>query len=77
MNPWAALIIVLALLLIIVAWKGTQDNVLSAVLNRPYQGASSSGATQASFAVQPGGTAATLPGVTNPSAQTLAQGGAV
>lgn len=36
MNPWAGLIIVFAILLIIVAWKGTQDNVISALLNRPY-----------------------------------------
>ena len=36
MNPWAGLIIVLAVLFFIVAWKGTQDNVLTALLNRPY-----------------------------------------
>lgn len=50
MNPWAALIIVLALLLLIVAWKGTQDNVLSAVLNRPYQGGTGGGSGSASTA---------------------------
>lgn len=40
MNPWAGLIIVVAILLFVIAWKGTQDNVLSAVLNRPYHGGS-------------------------------------
>lgn len=36
MNPWAGLIIVIAILFFIVGWKGTQDNVLTAILNRPY-----------------------------------------
>lgn len=40
MNPWAGLIIVVAILLFVIAWKGTQDNVLSAILNRPYSGGS-------------------------------------
>lgn len=37
MNPWAGLIVVVAILLIIIAWKGTQDNVIAALLNRPYK----------------------------------------
>ena len=36
MNPWALLIIALAVLALIVAYKGTQDNVVSAILGRPY-----------------------------------------
>lgn len=36
LNPWAALVILAAILCIIIAWKGTQDNVLSAVLGRSY-----------------------------------------
>lgn len=44
MNPWAGLIIVVAVLFFIVAWKGTQDNVLTAILNRPYGSATVGGA---------------------------------
>jgi hypothetical protein len=44
-NPWAGVIIIIAILFFIIAWKGTQDNVLSAVLNRPYQGSSSASTT--------------------------------
>ena len=36
MNPWAFVILLIAVLMIIVAWKGTQDNVISAVIGRPY-----------------------------------------
>lgn len=47
MNPWAGAIIAVAILLFIIAWKGTQDNVLSAVLNRPYKGGSGGGGNTA------------------------------
>ena len=36
MNPWAFVILVVAIVLIILAWKGTQDNVISAIIGRPY-----------------------------------------
>lgn len=36
MNPWALALVALGVLALIVAWKGTQDNVISAVLGRPY-----------------------------------------
>lgn len=36
MNPWAGLIVLIAIVLIVIAYKGTQDNVLSALLGRPY-----------------------------------------
>lgn len=36
MNPWAVLLLAIALLLVIVGVKGTQDNVVSAVLGRRY-----------------------------------------
>lgn len=36
MNPWAALIVLLSIGLFVIAYKGTQDNVISAVLGRPY-----------------------------------------
>lgn len=53
MNPWAGVIIAIAVLLFIIAWKGTQDNVLSAVLNRPYHGGGSGTANAASSAGTP------------------------
>lgn len=37
MNPWAFLIVVVAVLCFIVGWKGTQDNVIAALLNKPYK----------------------------------------
>lgn len=61
MNPWAGLIIVVAILLIIIAWKGTQDNVLTALLNRPYQGNANTAANMGS-----GGSNATLAASTTP-----------
>ena len=36
MNPWAGLIVLIAIGLFVIAYKGTQDNVISAVLGRPY-----------------------------------------
>lgn len=36
MNPWAALLIVIAIAMFVVAYKGTQDNVIAAILGRPY-----------------------------------------
>lgn len=36
MNPWALFIILIALLLFVVAVKGTQDNVISAIKGKPY-----------------------------------------
>ncbi len=36
MNPWALVIVALAVLAILVAYKGTQDNVIAAILGRPY-----------------------------------------
>ena len=36
MNPGALVILFIALVLIVVAWKGTQDNVIAAVIGRQY-----------------------------------------
>ncbi|MGH7239165.1 MAG: hypothetical protein ACREHG_03755 [Candidatus Saccharimonadales bacterium] len=36
MNPWAFLLVLIAFALFIVSYKGTQDNVISAVLGRHY-----------------------------------------
>lgn len=36
MNPYALVIVVIGIVALIVAYKGTQDNVISALLNRPY-----------------------------------------
>lgn len=38
MNPFAALLILVAILGIIVAAKGKQDNVVAALLGRKYKG---------------------------------------
>lgn len=56
LNPWAGLIVLFAILLIIVAWKGTQDNVIAALLNRPYQNSTlttQANATSATTGVTP------------------------
>lgn len=65
MNPWAGLIIVVAILLIIVAWKGTQDNVLAAIMNRPYKNSTVGGKSSAASttSTSAGGTAATFAGL--------------
>lgn len=36
MNPFAALILLVAIALFIVAAKGTQDNVIAAIKGKPY-----------------------------------------
>lgn len=36
MNPWAFLVVVIAVALVVIGVKGSQDNFLSAVLGRPY-----------------------------------------
>ena len=36
MNPYALILLLVGITLIVIAWKGSQDNVLSALLNRPY-----------------------------------------
>lgn len=36
MNPWALLLVLLAIAFFIIAYKGTQDNVIAAILGRPY-----------------------------------------
>lgn len=36
MNPWAGLLILIAIGLFIVCYKGTQDNVIAAVKGQPY-----------------------------------------
>lgn len=36
LNPWAGLILVVAMLAFVVAWKGTQDNVITALTGRAY-----------------------------------------
>jgi len=36
MNPWALILILIAAGCVIVAVKGTQDNVISAIKGKPY-----------------------------------------
>lgn len=83
MNPWAGVIVVIAILMFIVAWKGTQDNVISAMLGRPY-GDSNYYITQAqatpSVFTVPTSNPAITPILTvpfDPSKQTILQGGAI
>ena len=53
MNPFALLIVVVALLLFVVAFKGTQDNVISALLGRQYGNAQLGQGTAAPVGPQP------------------------
>jgi hypothetical protein len=36
MNPWALLLLLVAVVLVIVAWRGSQDNVVAAIIGRQY-----------------------------------------
>lgn len=36
MNPWAFLILLFSIGCFVVLYKGTEDNVISAILGRPY-----------------------------------------
>jgi hypothetical protein len=36
MNPWAGVLVLLSIAFFIVAYKGTQDNVIAAVKGQPY-----------------------------------------
>lgn len=36
MNPWAIILILLAIVMLLVAWKGTQDNVVAMFLGHKY-----------------------------------------
>jgi len=38
-NPWVVVILAVGIVLMVVGFKGTQDNLISALLGRPYQGA--------------------------------------
>jgi len=35
-NPWAILLILVAVAVVIVGFKGTQDNVISVIKGKPY-----------------------------------------
>lgn len=37
LNPWAVLIILIGLGVIVVGWKGNEQNLIAAVLGRPYK----------------------------------------
>ena len=36
MNPYALIVLIAGILLIVMGWKGSQDNVVAAVLGHPY-----------------------------------------
>lgn len=68
MNPWAFLVILLGLVLVIVGIKGTQHNITSAITGKQHQGAAPTVATgPPGTSGNPSGTPAPhQPGVPNP-----------
>jgi hypothetical protein len=46
MNPWALILLLLAIAFFIVAYKGTQDNVIAAVKGKPYGNSNIEGSQQ-------------------------------
>lgn len=39
-NPWAAMIVLIGLGVIVVGWKGNEQNLIAAVLGRAYKNSS-------------------------------------
>lgn len=66
MNPWAGLIVLISIGLFVIAYKGTQDNVISAVLGRPY-GNSALNSTDVAAGSGPASPTMTPPSSTNPA----------
>lgn len=68
MNPWAVLVILLGIVLVIVGIKGTQHNVTSAITGKQHQGTGSPVASgPPGTAKNPTGTPAPhQPGTPNP-----------
>jgi uncharacterized membrane protein YuzA (DUF378 family) len=40
LNPWAALMILIALGVVVIGFKGNEQNLVAAVLGRPYKSSS-------------------------------------
>ncbi len=36
-NPWSALVLAIGLMLIVVGFKGSQDNLIAALTGKPYK----------------------------------------
>lgn len=36
MNPWGVVYLIVGIILLVIAWKGSQDNVISALTGKPY-----------------------------------------
>ena len=45
MNPWALVLVVISIFVFILIYKGTQDNVIAAILGRPFGNSSIGGTT--------------------------------
>lgn len=69
MNPTALILVTLALLLLVIAFKGTQDNFMSALLARPWSSAEHLGTTSTS---SPTGSNSAFPNSANPPSVSLA-----